>query len=137
MEVDDLYAGRAQPFHAALEVAALSDDRHAETKLPHKAAAIPAGRQRCDHAEFAIAALPPRITEGVGFAMQRRISVLHAAVVSGPKEFAAFVKNRRADRYAALGQPFAGFGYRHFQHRRVIGTRHGLRLYGVGLNLEQ
>src|ERR1017187_7373178 len=43
MEVDDLYAGRAQPFHAALEVAALSDDHHAETKLPHKAAAIPAG----------------------------------------------------------------------------------------------
>src|ERR1017187_8065273 len=88
MEVDDLYAGRAQPFHAALEVAALSDDHHAETKLPHKAAAIPAGRQRCDHAEFAIAALPPRITEGVGFAMQRRISVLHAAVVSGPKDLA-------------------------------------------------
>src|ERR1039458_6645649 len=121
MEVDDLYAGRAQPFHAALEVAGLSDDHHAETKLPHKAAAIPAGRQRCDHAEFAIAALAARIAEGVGFAMPRRISALAAAVVSVTKEFAAFVKNRRSDMYAALGQPFAGFGHRHFEHRRVIG----------------
>jgi hypothetical protein len=55
---------------------------------------------------------------------------LDAAVVSRAYEFAAFVENCRTDRNAALSQTFAGFGDCHVEHRSVIGSSHGLRLYG-------
>jgi hypothetical protein len=42
--------------------------------------------------------------------------------VAGANELPALVKNRSTDRDAAFSQPFAGFRYRHCEHRGVVKT---------------
>jgi hypothetical protein len=40
--------------------------------------------------------------------------------MAGADELAALVKNRGTNRNAAFSQPFAGFRYRHCEHRGMI-----------------
>src|SRR5271156_4513584 len=109
IEVDDLNRERTQPLNPALKVPALADDQRTKAELPHQPAAIPARSESRNHDEIAIAALASRFAEGVGFAVQRRIAALHAAVVASANDFAVLVENSCADRDAALGEPLARF----------------------------
>src|ERR1700722_15011653 len=126
IKVEDFYSQRAQPLDATLKCAALADDYRAESKLADQATAIPARRQRRHHDEIAIAALASSIAKGVGFAMCGGIAVLDAPIVARADEFALGIKDRRANRNAALSRAFAGFGYRDRQHCSRIDVRHGL-----------
>jgi len=105
IEIDNFYSERAQPLYSALEVAALPDDHRPETKLPHQSAAIPAGRQSRDHDE-----LCDNSAAGLPYGMhpsRRAVKDLRSvrAVVAGSQEFAALVKDRRADWNAASASP--------------------------------
>jgi hypothetical protein len=124
IHIDNLHAQRAQPIDSTWEIPALAHDHRPKSKLPNQAAAVPARRQRCHHDEPAIASLPSSVAKGIGFSMQRRIAILHAPVVTRADKISLAVENRRADRDAAFGKPFARFVDRHLQHGRVIGIRH-------------
>ena len=126
IKIDDNYAEGAEPVDAALESARFADDDAREAELADQATAIPAGSKGGDHGEFAVAALAASVAEGVGFAVERRVAVLHAAIVAGTDEVSLFVENRGADGDAAFGEAFAGFGDGHGEHRsRIKGMRHG------------
>jgi hypothetical protein len=120
IEVDDFDVERAKPVDAALKRARFADDDAGETELADEAAAIPARSERCDHGELAIGALAAGVAEGVGFSVQRRIAKLHAAIVAGAEQRAAFIKNGSADGDAAFGEAFACFGESDREHRRVV-----------------
>ena len=58
--------------------------------------------------------------------MQGGIAILYAAIVAGADERSVFIENRGANRNAAFGESFAGFGNGDKQHRAEIqGVRHG------------
>ncbi len=120
IEVDHFYAERAQPIHAALKIATLADDDLAKTELADEAAAIPAGRERGDHDEIAVAALASGIAKGVGFSMKGWIAVLYAPIVAGADEFSIRVENRCADGNAAFGKTLASFRQCDAKERLVI-----------------
>ncbi len=125
IEVDDVDAQRAEPLHAALKVAALADNQSAEAKLADQPAAIPAGSERRDHGELAITALASGVAEGVGFAVERRIAILHAAVATGAEQLSAGIENRGADRNASFGKALAGFSDGYLEQRVRVGQDHG------------
>ena len=58
--------------------------------------------------------------------MQGGIAILYAAIVAGADERSVFIENRGANRNAAFGESFAGFGNGDKQHRAEIQrVRHG------------
>ncbi|SRR5579885_288731 len=120
VEVDHFNAERAEPIDAALESAAFSDDDFAKAELAYEPAAIPAGSQRCNHNQVAIAALAAGISKGVGFSVKGWIAILHAAIVAGPDEPAACIEYGRADGNAAFSESFAGFFKSDRQHGGVV-----------------
>src|SRR5208282_2226291 len=120
VEVDNPDAERAQPFDAALEIPSVADHQRAKTELAHKSAAVPAGRERGDHDHVTVASLAPGVTEGIRFAVQGRIAVLHAAVVACSYETSGAIEDRGSDRKSALGAAFPGFSQRYRKHS-VIG----------------
>src|SRR6266853_1505041 len=75
IEIKDSYAKRAQPLHAALKSAALSNHNRTESKLPDQSTAIPARRQRRNHGQASIAALASRVAEGIGLSVHGRVVV--------------------------------------------------------------
>src|SRR6202795_1925779 len=101
IEIEDFYAKRAQPLHAAPKIAALADDQRAEAKLADQSAAIPARRKRGNHGQASIAPLASRIAEGIGLAMHGRVIVLHSAVMTRADEFARGIKDRSSNRDAS------------------------------------
>ena len=120
VEIGNFDVERAKPINAALKRARFAHDDPRKTELANQATTIPA-RSKCgDHSEFAVAALAAGVAERVSFSVQRRIAKLDAAIVASADEPTAFIKNRRADRYAAFGQSFAGFGNSDSEHRGVI-----------------
>jgi len=110
VEVDDFDVEGAEPVDAALEGAGFADHDASESELADEAAAVPAGRERGDHGQFAVAALASGVAEGVGFSVEGGIVILYAAIVTGAEEGSVFVEDRGADRDAAFGESFAGFG---------------------------
>src|SRR5262249_53273407 len=102
MQIDHAHAVFPQPVNAALEIHRLADDDGADVELPHQTAAIPARGQRCYHDLVAVAALPAGIAESVGFAMHRRVALLHAAVVTAARDATLRVGQAGADGNAAL-----------------------------------
>ena len=120
VEIDDFDVEGAKPYDAALEGAGFADDDAGKTELANEAAAIPARGERSDHGEFAVAALAAGVAEGVGFSVEGRIAKLHAAIVAGAKESAAFIENGGADGDATFGESFAGFGESDCEHGGVI-----------------
>jgi hypothetical protein len=107
VEIDDFDSERAQPIDAALKIAAFAYDNFLKTELADKAAAIPAGSERGDHNEAAVAALAAGIAEGIGFTVKRRIAELHAAVVTRAEENSFCAENCGADGDAAFRKAFA------------------------------
>ena len=120
VEVDDLDVEGAEPVDAALESAGFADDDAGKTELANETAAIPAGRERGDHSEFAIGALATGIAEGVSFSVERRIAELHPAIVARAEERAVLIEDGGPDRNAAFGEAFASFGERNGEHTVVI-----------------
>src|SRR6266699_243461 len=106
---DDLDARLPQPVDPALEVAVLSDDHAGDTELAYEAAAVPAGGKRRDHGGLAVAPLPPRPAEGVGFAMDRGVALLDPPVAAASQEALAGREQGAAHRHATLGEPDPGF----------------------------
>lgn len=120
VEVDDLHSQRAQPFDAALKIAAFANDHCAEAKLAHQSAAIPTGREGGNHDEVAVGALAAGIAKRVGFRVQRGISILHAAIVARAEQTAGGVENGGADGNSAFGQALARFSQSLGQHARGV-----------------
>ena len=120
VEIDDFDVEGAEPVDAAPEIARFTDNDAGKSELANEAAAIPAGSERGDHGEFAIRALPAGVAEGVGFSVEGGIAILDAAIVAGAEERAVFIENGRADRDAAFGEAFAGFGEGDREHGAVI-----------------
>src|SRR5690606_11205701 len=81
-EVDHLHAVFAQPVVPALEIHRIAHHHGTDAELAHQAAAVPAGRERGDHDGVAVGALAAGLAEGVGFAVHRRVVLLHAAVAA-------------------------------------------------------
>src|ERR1700722_5641767 len=94
IQFDDIYAQRAEAFDAPLKICAVTDDERAESELPDKPAAVPAGSERRNHDQIAIAALAPRVAKRIRFAVYERIVVLHAGIVALADQFAALIENR-------------------------------------------
>lgn len=124
IEVNDSYAKGAQPLHAALKIAALSDDQRTEAKLTDQSTAVPARRKRGNHGQVSIAALASRMAEGIGLAVHGRVVVLYSTVMTRADEFAHGIKDRSSDRDASFGQPFMSFRQCHRQHCRMIKLKH-------------
>src|SRR5579863_8550840 len=57
VEIDHFDAVLAKPVDASLKRAALAHHNRSDAKLPHQAAAVPAGRKRRYHHQVAITAL--------------------------------------------------------------------------------
>ncbi len=76
--------------------------------MADEAAAIPAGGERRDHDETAVAALAACITEGVSFAVKGRIAELHSTIVTGAEEDSFGAENCGADGDAPFRKTFAG-----------------------------
>ena len=129
VQVDDFDVESAEPINAALKGARFANDDPGKTELANQAAAIPAGSERGDHGEFAIAALAAGVAEGVGFSVERRIAELHAAIVPGAEERAVVIEDGGADGDAAFGKSFAGFGERNGQRGAMIETVFHCRNY--------
>src|SRR5438067_1279766 len=85
-EVDNLDSALAKPIDPALEVDRLADHDLADSELADESAAVPAGGEGCDHDLVAVVALPAGVPEGVCFAVDGRIVVLDAAVVSASEK---------------------------------------------------
>src|SRR5580692_8877722 len=121
VQINHVDAKGAQLVDPTLEVAAFTDDQSAETELSNQTAAIPAGRESRDHNEVAITALTPGIAEGVGFAVDRGIALLHATVVAGTDKLTGGgVEDCGADGDTAFGEARARFLQRNGEHGRVI-----------------
>src|SRR5215472_11689310 len=103
VEVDDLDAGGAQPVQASGEVAGLADDDGAEAELADEATAVPTGGESGDHGEVAVGALASGAAEGVGFAMDRGVVLLDAAVMAGGNELALRAEDGCSYWVAAFG----------------------------------
>jgi hypothetical protein len=123
IEIDDGDTEGTKPVDATLEIAAFADDNGAEAELAKQAAAVPARRERGDHDEFAVTFLPSGVTEGVCFAVEGWVTVLHAAIVPGANELAVGIENGGADGDAAFAQALASFVERAGEHRFVAGSR--------------
>jgi len=92
VEVDYLYAVFAKPVETALEVAAFADDEGSDVELANEAAAIPAGGECGDHDQIAVSGLTAGAAESVCFAVDRRVVLLDAAVVSPADELTGACK---------------------------------------------
>jgi hypothetical protein len=123
IEIDDVDAEGTKPVDAALEIAAFANDDGAEAKLAKQAAAIPARGEGGDHNEFAVTFLASGVTEGVCFAMEGWVAVLHAAIVTRADQLAIGIENGGADGDAALVQALPGFAERAGKHGFVAGSR--------------
>src|SRR5579871_1172274 len=119
VEVDHLDAVFAQPVEAAREGAAFAHYERANAKLPDETAAIPAGRERSDHNEVAIAFLAASAAEGIGFAMHAGVALLHPPVMPAAHEFAIAGEERGSDGDAALNQAIPRLFQCHCQHLLV------------------
>ncbi len=120
IEVDDFDAERAEPVDAALEIAAFAGDDFLKAKLAYETAAIPAGSERSDHDEIAIAALAACVSKGVGFAVKRRVAKLHAAIVARANEDAVGVEYGGANWDATFGEALAGLRDGHGKKGGVV-----------------
>ena len=100
VEVDDLDTSSAQPVQTSGEVAGFANDDGAEAELADEATTVPARSKSADHDEVAVGSLASSTAEGVGFAVDRRVVLLDAAVVAGGDELAL-----RAEMAAPMGMP--------------------------------
>ena len=123
-EVDDVHSVLLQPAQAALEIDRFAYDDGSDLKLPHEAAAVPAGRQGRRHHRIAIRTLPSGLSEGIRLAVDRRVPLLHAAVVPAAEQAPLRVEERGADGDASLRQAQPGFVDRDAQHRLEVHAGH-------------
>lgn len=95
----------AEPFDAALKIYRFANDHRANAELPDESAAIPT-RGKCSyHNGIAIAPLPARVAKGVGLSMNRRITVLNAAIMAAAKQATVPIKERGPDRDSTFVKP--------------------------------
>src|SRR5206468_5538635 len=104
VQVDYPDAVLPQPVDAAVEVDGFADDHGADVELPDQPATVPARRQRRDHDLVTVAALPAGVAEGVGFAVDGGILLLHAAVVPAAEDTTLPLGQATPDGNAAFGQ---------------------------------
>src|SRR5579863_9063619 len=102
VEVNDGHAVLAQPVETAGKGAAFAHHDGADAELADQPRAVPAGGEGGDHDDVAVAALPAGAPEGVGLAMDARVTLLHAAVVAPAHEFAGLAEHGGADGNSAL-----------------------------------
>ena len=69
------------------EGAALADHQRADAELANQAAAIPARRERRNHHQVAITALPAGAAKGIRLAVDAGIALLHTAVTAPAQQF--------------------------------------------------
>ena len=86
----NLHSIFAKPIHAPRKRPALAHHQCANAKLPHQAAAIPAGSKCRHHHHVAIARLSAGAPEGIRLCMNTRIVLLHAPVVPTADQFSRF-----------------------------------------------
>jgi hypothetical protein len=120
VQIEDFYAGLAKPFNAPAEGSAFADYERANAELPDKPTAVPAGRQSRHHHYIAIRAQSTRAPKRIRFRMRRRVTLLHASIVTGADQLAPTAEHRSADGKAAFGQTAPGFANRDCQHRSPI-----------------
>jgi hypothetical protein len=109
VEFDHLDSVLAEPVHAALEGFRFAHYDGANAKLPDKATAVPARRQRRDHDRVTIRTLATRLSKGVRLAVDRRIILLDAPVVSASEQFTVAGEQGCPNWNAALREAVAGF----------------------------
>jgi hypothetical protein len=109
VEIDHLNAVIAEPVDPALECFGFADDDRADAELADEAAAVPAWGERRRHYRVSIAALAARFAKSIRLPVDRRIILLHAAIVAAAKQIAFAVEQRRSDRDTALGRSKTSF----------------------------
>jgi len=103
VEIDDANAVLTKPLDAAGKVPAITDYEGSNAELADESAAIPAWRERGNHHQVAIRALPACAAEGIRLAMDGWVAFLNAAIVPSADEFAVMGEKRGAYGDSALG----------------------------------
>jgi hypothetical protein len=103
VQINHHYTVLRKPLGTALKVDRFTNHNGANPELPNQPAAVPARRQRRDHYFVAITSLAARLAKGICFAVNRRISFLHAPVVTASQKIPRAIEQGRTYWYAALG----------------------------------
>src|SRR5581483_4627896 len=120
VEIDDFDAILAEPLDSPTESAALAYDDYSDAKLPHQPAAIPAGSERCDHHQIAIAALAAGAAKGIRLAVDTGIALLHTAIAATAHQLTRAREEGRADWNATLCKPQTRLVECHIQHAPIV-----------------